>query len=221
MKLANQGLSSGSLVKPSSLQSTRKKLHLAIAALGVSISGVVAVPAFAGPQGGQVVGGTGSINQAGNTTTINQASDRLAIDWQSFNVDVDERVNFIQPSSSAIALNRILSHNGSQIRGQIDANGQVILVNPNGIIFSESSVVNAGGLIASGLAINPIDFLNGDYTFNALESTDGVVINNGLIHAAAGGSVSLIGQRVENNGLISAQLGAVNLAAGKRSRGDL
>ncbi len=172
---------------------------------------------FAGPEGGDVVGGAGSISRSGTTTTINQATDRMAIDWQSYDVNANERVNYIQPDSSSVSLNRILSNRGSQIHGRIDANGQVFLINPNGIIFGENSVVNVGGILASGLSIDPSDFMNGDYAFKSIEGTDGLVINAGLINAATGGNVALIGQQVENDGMISAQLGSVTLAAGKEA----
>ena len=199
-----------------SSQATRLKkfkphpLVFAIAMAGLGLpTGVMA-----GPQGGVVTGGAGTISQGNNTTTINQATDRLAIEWQSFDVAADERVQYIQPDSSSVALNRILSNRGSEIHGRIDANGQVILVNPNGVIFGENAVVNAGGILASGLSIDPADFMNGDLHFQALEGTDGLVINSGLLHAATGGSVSLLGKQVKNEGLISANLGTVNLAAG-------
>lgn len=190
-----------------------KKCALSLAISGLILSEIAA----AGLEGGKIVGGAGNINHAGNTTTINQNTDRLAIDWQSFDVGSDERVNFVQPGSSSVALNRILSNYGSQINGRINANGHVVLVNPNGIVFGAGSVINAGGILASGLSIDPADFMNGDYTFKAIEGTDGVVINSGLINAATGGNVALIGKQVENQGLISAQLGTVTLAAGKEA----
>ncbi len=74
------------------------------------------------------MGGSGSISQSDVTTTINQISQNMAIDWQSYNVNTNERVQYIQPNSSSISLNRILSQSGSTIAGRIDANGQVILV---------------------------------------------------------------------------------------------
>ena len=80
-------------------------------------------------------------------------------------MNTNERVQFIQPNTSSIALNRILSNNGSTIQGQIDANGQVILVNPHGVFFSSTAVVNVGGLIASSLDMTPSDFMNGNYIF--------------------------------------------------------
>ena len=83
------------------------------------LSTVVFLPnVSAAPTGGNVVGGSGSISQSNLTTTINQASQNLAVDWQSFNVNIDERVQFIQPNTSSIALNRILGNKGSVIQGQ-------------------------------------------------------------------------------------------------------
>ena len=83
-------------------------------ALAVAVSSVLWGTAMAGPEGGEVVGGAGDINHNGSTTTINQATDRMAINWQSFDVAADERVQFIQPSSSSIALNNILRTMGDR-----------------------------------------------------------------------------------------------------------
>ncbi len=148
--------------------------------LTIILCSLLGVQVEAGPEGGVVVGGNGSISQVGETTTINQNTDLMAIDWQSFNVDASERVNFIQPDSTSISLNRILSNTGSQIHGHIDANGQVILVNPNGVFFGENATVDVGGILASGLDINPHDFMNGDFVFSALEDGEDKVITRGL-----------------------------------------
>lgn len=173
--------------------------------------------AQAGPTGGDVVGGSGSIQQAGRDTTINQASQNLAINWQSFNVLADERVRFVQPNSSSIALNRILSNNGSVIAGRIDANGQVILANPNGVLFTSTASINVGGIIATGLDIAPSGFMNGQYIFSEVLGAEGSVINRGMINASVGGNVALLGKKVQNEGMIVANLGSVTLAAGKEA----
>lgn len=189
---------------------------LQLAAYCLTSSLITFIPnASAAPNGGNIVGGSGSITQSILTTTINQNTSSLAINWDSYNLNSNEVVNYIQPSSSSIALNNILGNNASQIHGQINANGQVVLVNPNGIFFGSTASINVGGLIASGLAIDPVDFMNGDYIFNEVIGTNGTVINSGLINASLGGSVALIGKQVANEGVISAQLGSVNLAAGK------
>ena len=176
---------------------------------------------YAGPNLSGVVGGNASatVHTHGLTTEIHQNLNSVAIDWNSFDVNSNEIVNFIQPDSSSIALNQILSASASDIRGQINANGQIVLVNPNGIFFGDTASVNVGGLIASGLNISTKDFMNGDYIFNEVVGTDGFVINRGLINASlgslGGGNVALLGKQVTNEGVISAQLGSVNLAAGK------
>lgn len=192
-------------------QLSRRKLY---AAMLIASQGLVAGQVWAAPEGGVVVGGEGIIQQAGVETIINQATERMAIDWRSFDVAANERVEFIQPSSSSIALNRVLGNRGSEILGRIDANGQVMLVNPNGVVFGKNSIVNVGGMIASGLSIDPTSFINGDFALNSIEGADGKVINYGIINAATGGSVTLVGEQVQNDGLISAKLGAVNLVAG-------
>jgi len=199
-----------SISKSSSPQSfSIKALVAAIAA-----SGILSYEVNAAPTGGAVVGGTGSINQIGSTTQVQQTSNRLAVQWNSFNVAASESVKFVQPNKSAIALNRILDNNASQILGKIDANGHVILMNPNGILFGTSAQVNVGGLIASGLNIKTSDFMSGDLNFSEVAGTTGLVVNRGLINAASGGNVALLGKSVANHGLISAELGHVVLAAG-------
>lgn len=111
---------------------SRRKLY---AAMLVASQWMAAGQLWAAPEGGEVVGGEGVIEQSGVDTLIHQATERLAIDWQSFDIAANERVEFIQPSSSSIALNRVLSNNGTQILGRIDSNGQVMVVNPNGVNF--------------------------------------------------------------------------------------
>ena len=171
-----------------------------------------AVAAMAGPQGGQVVAGAGAISQSGSTTTINQASQNLSLSWQSFNVAKPETVNFVQPSASAIAVNRIYDTNASQILGHLNANGQVYLINPNGILFGQGAQVNVGGLVASTLDLSDTSLNGNAKTFSGKGT--GSVINQGSITAAQGGYVALLGNTVSNQGVITAQLGTVALGAG-------
>ena len=172
------------------------------AALLASLSGGAA----AAPQGGQVVGGSGSISTSGSTgqstTTINQASDKLSINWQSFNVGKTESVNFVQPSASAIAVNRILDTQGSQILGNVNANGQVWLINPNGVLFGKDAQINVGGLVASTL--NPDDASIGSARSNFSGNSTAGVVNFGQINTTQGGYVALLGHSASNQGSISA-----------------
>jgi filamentous hemagglutinin family protein len=164
------------------------------------------------PIGGQIVSGNGSISQTGDTTTINQTSQNLSANWQSFNIAPAETVNFVQPNTSAIAVNRIADTRGTQILGHLNANGQVYLINPNGILFGQGAQVNVGGLVASTLDVNDASLNSNSRTFSG--SGTGSVINKGTINASNGGSVALIGNTVSNQGTITAQLGTVALGAG-------
>ncbi len=170
----------------------------------------------AAPLGGQILGGTGHIGQSGPLTTITQSSPTLSLSWASFNIAPQETVDFVQPSASSIAVNRITGSNGTQILGHLEANGQVYLINPNGIVFGRGAQVDVGGLVASTLDVDTASLASAARTFSGMGS--GSVINQGTIHAAGdgsgGGYVALLGTHVANQGTIVAQLGTVALGAG-------
>ena len=168
--------------------------------------------AHAAPLGGQLVTGAGSIAQAGATTTVTQTTPNLSLSWKSFNVSAKERVNFVQPSATAIAVNRITDTNGSSILGQLNANGQVYLINPNGVLFGPGAQVNVAGLVASTLNLNDASLGSATKTFSGTGT--GSVINQGTLNAAPGGYVALLGTTISNPGTITAQLGTVALGAG-------
>src|SRR5690606_18318093 len=132
----------------------RRPLPQAAPTLSVSFAvglALFAHTAAAGPEGGEIVLGSGTISQDAGTTLITQGSDRRASDWRWFDVAAGEVVRFDQPSASAAALNRIFDQNPSAIFGALEANGHVYLLNPSGIVFGESARVDVGALIASSL----------------------------------------------------------------------
>ena len=93
---------------------------------------------LAGPKNGQVVAGEAVISTPdANTTVIRQSTDKSVIDWQSFSIGSQEYVKFVQPDKSSLSLNRVIGGNPSSILGKLSANGQVYLVNPNGIYFGQ------------------------------------------------------------------------------------
>jgi filamentous hemagglutinin family protein len=166
----------------------------------------------AGPLGGQVITGTGTITQSGATTTILQASQTLSLNWKSFNIAPQETVDFVQPSVTSIAVNRIFDVNGTQILGHLDANGLVYLINPNGIVFGRGAQVDVGGLVASTLDLNDPTLGGDTKTFSG--SGSGSIVNDGTLTAGSGGYVALLANKVSNQGTISAQLGSVAVGAG-------
>jgi filamentous hemagglutinin family protein len=165
------------------------------------------------PTGGQVVSGQSTITQRGSTLNITQTSQQSIINWQSFNVGSQAQVNFQQNNSGSVSLDRVVGGNLSQIEGRINANGQVYLVNPNGVIFGKGSEVNVGGLVASTLDISNADFNKGNLTFNRNGAT-GTIVNDGTITVTAHGTAALLSPNITNTGIVTAQLGRVVMAAG-------
>jgi filamentous hemagglutinin family protein len=167
--------------------------------------------ASANPTGGQVAAGSASINSVPGTVTINQQSNIAIINWKTFSIASGELTKFIQPSSSSAALNRVTGGQMSVINGTLLANGQVYLVNGNGVIVGPGGVVSAGAFTASTRDISDSNFLSGNLNFTGNSSAG--VQNQGTINAL-GGNVYLIGKTVDNQGTINAPSGTAALIAG-------
>ena len=167
--------------------------------------------AYASPTGGTVSTGSASITGGAGSTTITQSSQNVVINWQTFSIGAGESVMFVQPDSSSIALNRVIGPDPSSILGSLSANGKVFLLNANGVLFGKGAQVNVGGLVASTLNLSDSDFIAGNYKFAS--PSKGTILNQGSINAD-GGYVALLGANVSNQGVISARLGTVALAAG-------
>ncbi len=173
------------------------------------------------PKGGQVTVGQATIAPKGANLTVTQGSNRAVIDWSSFSVGAPNTVTFTQPSSTAAILNRVTGTTPTSIAGQILANGQVFLVNPNGIAITGSGGVKVGGgFVASTLDINNADFTAGKLSFQG-DGSSAAVSNAGRITTAPGGFVGLLGGSVSNAGTIEAPLGTVGLGSGERATLDL
>ena len=174
------------------------------------------------PQGGSVTAGAASIAApANNRLTITQSSPNAVINWNSFSVGQPNTVTFNQPSSSSAILNRVTGNTSSTIAGTIQANGQVYLVNPNGIAITPSGTVNVGGgFVASTLGISDHDFVSGKRTFTG-NGSSAAISNAGRINVGRGGFVALLGGAVSNTGRINVPLGKVGLGSGESITLDL
>ncbi len=176
--------------------------------------GLVFFSAFmvsAAPRGGTIAAGNASIS-SGTITTIQQFTDKAIINWQSFGIDPNELVQFMQPTAASIALNRVVGTDPSVILGALRSNGRLWLINPNGILFGSGSQVNVGGLLASTLNIKDQDFLNGKYAFTQdVNHTLASIVNQGNIQALDHGYVVMLAPLIDNEGSIIANLGQVKL----------
>lgn len=181
--------------------------------LSASLLLAIATAAHAEPAGGVVTNGAANISTTGVNTTITQTTSNVAINWQSFSIASGETVQFVQPDSNSVALNRVIGSDPSVIHGSLNANGKVFLLNPNGVLFGDGATVNVGGLIASTMSITDADFTAGNHVFT--DAGSGAIVNRGSITAADSGFVALMGRSVSNQGVITARLGTVALSAGE------
>ena len=172
--------------------------------------------AFALPQGQTVEAGDASFQYSADNTTLNvTAADKTVINFQSFNIALGEAVNFLQPSSSASVLARVLGGGPSLIAGSLSANGNLFLTNPAGINFTPSAMVNVNNFVASTLDIATHNFLAGNYIFERnAGSPYAEVSNEGTM---IGNNIALMGSRVKNTGLVSARVGTLHLASGDKT----
>lgn len=173
-------------------------------------------PVLANPFGGVVQSGNATISGAGNTVTINQQSGRAVINWNGFSIGAGEITRFNQPGSNAAILNRVTGGNPSAILGQLQANGNVFVINPSGVLIGNGAQINVGGFTASTLDVSNSQFMRGGALDFRGDSQAGVV-NYGTINAN-GGNIFLIGSSVENHGTLNAPGGTVGLAAGQHVR---
>ncbi len=171
--------------------------------------------AGANPEGGTVVGGAATIVETSPTRLdILQTTDRAIIDWRSFSIGEAEHTNFSQPSMDSVTLNRVIGGDLSTIAGRLSANGNIVLINPNGVIFTSTARIDVHSLIASTSDLSDDDFMEGRLDFSAAVDPNSFVINRGEITVAEGGLVALVAPWVENSGVIAARLGRVELASG-------
>jgi filamentous hemagglutinin family protein len=185
--------------------------QVAASSLGLLMAApLFAVSVCANPVGPAVASGAASVTASSSAKTqIDQKSEDVVIDWSSFNIGNGQTTQFVQPNAQAIAVNRIGGANASQILGTLDANGRVVLIDGNGLLFGKNAKVNVGSLIATSTDGTDFDLLAGK--FSRAGNQGASIVNRGTITAAAHGTVALVAPNVSNTGTVQANLGTVSL----------
>ena len=166
------------------------------------------------PTGGTVTSGSAIIAQNNNTMNINQSSQKAIINWSTFNVGSAATVNFNQPNSQSSTLNRVNSASKSMIDGAVNANGTVIFVNPNGIVFGKGAEVNTGSIVATTMNIADQDYLSENNKKIFQGSANGKIVNKGTITANnIDGYIALMAPQVKNQGVVIANMSGNNSIA--------
>ena len=197
------------------------------------VPAVSAAPPLPVPSGTWVTAGNALPPSVTNQTmNIQQLTPKVTLNWDSFNIDRGHTVNFNQPSPSATALNLIHQADPVLIRGALNANGEVWLLNQNGVVFGSSAEVNVRGLIASSLDVSANALEHGiapptaqvyagpafvgalDAAGKPLSQPVSVAPGAQLTTNGPNGRVYLFAPNVTNEGSITAADGQVTLAAG-------
>jgi filamentous hemagglutinin family protein len=190
----------------------RATLLAGVLALGLA-PGLGALPVDPSPVHGQV-----QLQGSGNFLQVIQQTPQAIINWGQFSIGPGETVRFLQPGQQAAILNRVTGLDPSQILGNLQANGRVFLLNPNGILFGPNAVVDVGSFTASTLHMSDEDFLSGHYQLTQDDRFPlAALTNQGTIRVAEGGFVVLVSPLLDNQGMILAQSGQVQLGASRQA----
>ncbi|MDR6601016.1 filamentous hemagglutinin family protein [Achromobacter deleyi] len=170
-----------------------------------------------------------SVENGRQVVTVEQTQSRAILNWDTFNVGRNTTVQFKQGADDAV-LNRVVgaSAKPSQIQGAIKADGTVMVVNQNGVIFTGTSQVNARNLVAAASTISDAQFRDkGLYADNGAQPTFQDALGRVEVQAGAqirtaapttsttgGGYVLLLGKEAVNAGTIDTPAGQALLAAG-------
>lgn len=183
---------------------------------------------------------TQTVADGKTTVTIGQTADKAILNWETFNVGRNTTVNFDQATYDAAGnrtaqtnwavLNKVNDPNArpSQIQGQIKADGTVMILNRNGVIFDGTSQVNVRNLVAAAATVIDTQFKDrGLYGADANTATFTDALGKIEVRAGAqitthepasvtqgGGYVLLAGTEVHNAGEITTRKGQTQLVAG-------
>ncbi|WP_448681549.1 MBG domain-containing protein [Pseudomonas nicosulfuronedens] len=198
------------------------RLHILCIAVALASAGLplTVTASDALPQGGSVISGSGTISQNGAEMTVNTNSSRTAINWQRFNVGADNKITFNQPDGKSVTLNRVIGSDPSKIYGAVTSNGQLILVNPNGVWIGPKAHISSSALVASAGFLTEEQAKQFAETGKLDIQLTGNVTNQGRITVHDNGMVALLGAQVNNAGVIQARKGMVQLATGPQATLD-
>lgn len=196
----------------------------ALMATTAMVAGVVVLstgPAAALPKDPTVVGGTVDYKTTGKTLTATQTTKRAYTLWGSFDASKDEKVIINQPSRNSLSVNKVTGNSVTNFNGALNSNGNVWILNQNGVVFGKDSQVNVGGLLASTGDVSVSDVMDGDNTFKFSNFGNGELINEGTMNIADAGLAAFVGPFASNQGVINAKLGTVAFAAGEQVTIDM
>lgn len=163
------------------------------------------------PSGMKVIAGTAETGASDANSLTIRSENQTILQWDSFSIGQNEMAQFMQLGKDAAVLNRVMGGSMSEILGMMQSNGQVYLINPNGVLIGPDARIESAGFLASTLDVLDADFLAGKELLFAGDS-NGAILNLGTISCPRG-DVALFARFVKNEGNIVAKEGSVFLAS--------
>ena len=188
--------------------------------LTASVCLLASVASALDPGNANVVGGNTSATVTApqtQTTRVDVHMDKAIINWDTLDTDNGEILQFIKESGQAFAvLNRVENATqATQFKGELQGNqGNIIIVNPHGIVFGPEALIDAAKFTASSLNITDENFMNENYIFTTNLEVNGEIINNGTI--IANDQIAILAQKIKNKGTILCKEGTVLMATGQK-----
>jgi filamentous hemagglutinin family protein len=173
-----------------------------------------------------------SISSNGNSTTVTQNEQVAWVKWDTFNIGTDNTVafNYTEGGNAFHALNFVLGSDVSNIQGSITSDGNVYLFNSNGIVFSNSAVVDVAGFVASTQAPSLADInaittqINAntgavelDLALSDLQSAGLIELSDNSVITSNVNDITLIGRTVQTQNVALSSQGSINVFSSQRS----
>ena len=155
-----------------------------------------------------------------NVTNITQHTAR-AYGVGDLDIQEYQTVNIQQNDSGSLFIARDDKNDPTQILGALNANGQVMIIDRNGVFFGENSRIDVNGIVATTADVNVDAIMGGANTIEFTNLGDATIENRGSITVAEAGIAAFVSPTVKNSGVINAKLGKVAFAAGEKVTLDL
>ena len=100
------------------------------------------------PSGEVVTAGSATFDRpAEGQLNVNQSSHRAVINWNNFDIGRDATTKFNQPNVNSLAVNRVVGDDDdpTKILGTLTANGRLMVLDRNGVLFGRDSKVDVNG----------------------------------------------------------------------------
>ncbi|PIS02187.1 MAG: hypothetical protein COT85_06550 [Chlamydiae bacterium CG10_big_fil_rev_8_21_14_0_10_42_34] len=162
------------------------------------------LPLFSKPTGMNLIHGqAGPVQSDTENSWIIETGKKTILEWDQFSIGANETFTFLQKDLDSSVLNRIVGQNSTELLGALLSNGNVFVLNPNGVLIGPNAKIECASFIASTLDVLNADFLNSTSMLFSGKSKSSIQ-NLGTIQCPSG-KIALLARSVKNQGTLSAK----------------